>query len=329
MDLEKYKEEIGEFVRKARKEKGISLQQFTERYNIVAENTLIDLEKGRKVPKQEILDLVLNAIDKDMQDVWDEVGKDIQICLNDDLSKIDTLVLAYKYKEAKIIYDKLIKDKYYDSDNPRNKQSMAYYEGVFVSKIDKKPAQALKILKEGLSRRRPGLFCLIGKNGKKLNIDKINYDNLKVTGLSYIDYRMLSSIANIQFELGFYEDSIELSYSIVSSLNTEQVDMFLRHRLLDLIYFNFSTHLMDVKRYEEALEICNLGIALSKKIKVTRFLADLYSNKAEILSYQKNREEAHHYFKLAVGQFIRDDEPKMANKVKRGALDVHDIVIDI
>ena len=79
MELHRYRKEIGALVRKFREEAGLTLQELInkerEDYALVSENTLLDLEKGKKIPKQEILDAILNALGITMQDLLLEVKK--------------------------------------------------------------------------------------------------------------------------------------------------------------------------------------------------------------------------------------------------------------
>ena len=331
MEFNDRKKEIGAAVRKFRKEKGLSQKQLIyargEKYPVLSENALIAIEKGKTLPKQETLDIVLSILDKTMSDLLEEIDREAKVSFNNAIENISLLVSNHKYSEANILLMSLKEDEIvYNKVDPANRQIVGFYEGVFAYKLHKDPTQALKILKEELAIRRPAVFS---KKKKELDIDRIDNDKLAKESLSFIDYRMLSSISNIKFDIGLYDESVEILYSVIKSLNTKLVAKSVKDNMLNMIYFNLSNNLKKLKRYSEALEVCDLGIVLCKVIKTTKTLGELYSNKGEIYGYLKDIEKAHHFYKLSCDQFIRDDEPEKLEITRNGALEVHGISVDI
>lgn len=88
-----------------------------------------------------------------------------------------------------------------------------------------------------------------------------------------------------------------------------------------------TNHLLDLGQHDKVLEICQLGIDVRKRNKVSTFLGELYSNMGEAYGQKKDKEKAHHFYQLAVMEFERYDELAKAQKTRNWALEVDGITV--
>lgn len=71
--------------------------------------------------------------------------------------------------------------------------------------------------------------------------------------------------------MGYEQEAIALQRDIILSLQLRTVPIRTQQAMLKLLYFNLSSHLIDIKLYDQAMIACDLGIELHIRAKSTEF----------------------------------------------------------
>ena len=320
MNFDNYRKELGAFIRKTRQEQGLSLQQLIRKKDplrpAVSENTLRGVEDATTNAKQETITIIFDLLGKTMGDFAYALENESKVKFANDTKLINDLIRAGQYQQAKEQYLKLKEETYCNLQDTRVQQLFASYEGVFLDRLEGEQEQALNTLLKGLLLRRPELFI---KRKRKITLE-LDIAAIEKIALERVDYRMLVNIASIQFSVGQREMAVELQESVITSLNFQLILIELREEMLSWVYFNLSNHLLELGMYGRALVICQQGVDVHKKNKTSRYLGELYSNMGEVYGKKNDKKRAHNHYKLAVEQFVRDNELDKAEITKNGRL---------
>jgi transcriptional regulator with XRE-family HTH domain len=326
MDLEKYRVEIGKFFKNRRHDMELTQLEVVgvNDDKIMSNNALSEIEKGKRIPKRETLELLLLRLKTSYEEFEYEIYKETKVRLSNDIKEIGDLLLNYRIVEAKAMYYELQTRPYYNNQNPKNEQIFTFFEGAFLYGIDKEPHKAIKMISKGLHIRRPKIFKAYNEDNIQ---NEFNFKYIENTALYGIDYRMLNMIAIIMSGFKWYKEAVDLQESIIKSVKNTVININIKNEVLTAVYYNISNDLRDLKEYRKALMFCELGIDLCIKRKTTTVLGQLYSNKGEINGYLGDLKKAHYYFKLSYNQFIINKEPKLAERTKQGALKLFNLEI--
>ncbi|MCL2222651.1 MAG: helix-turn-helix transcriptional regulator [Oscillospiraceae bacterium] len=276
MDLEKYKAQVGRFIKKTRKSKKMSQMKLItdERgFQIVSEKTLIEIEKGRKTPRPDTLDLLLSRLGKSMLDILADFEDDDLLHFENRVQEIRSLLNAKKYEQANSCYKQLESEDWYDRGNPKISQALLYLKAIIYGDLHRDPDLSLDTLLQSLEQTRPlALRSIAGQS-------PLDETYIRATVFSKREYLILVNISVCYADKNELEAAIRICNLIIASITSGSVEIDMREYILNHAYFIFAVTLLELGRYNESLEASNQGIELCEKNQTVQNLGCLYFHK--------------------------------------------------
>jgi len=280
MDLEKYKAQVGKFIKETRKAQNMSQKKLITDKNghqIISEKTLIEIEKGRKAARLDTLHLLLEKLGKSMLDVLVLFEDNNQLRFENRVWEIRSLIREDKLDKANLYYEQLESEDWYDRGNPKIIQSLLYLKAVIYGDLYEEPDLSLELLQKSLKQTRPLIFCAEAGTAQ---LDKAY---IEATVMTEKEYLLLLNIGIYHSDMQDLEVSVRICNMIITSINSELVEADMRDSVLTNVYYILSDSLLGLKRYNESLTVSNQGIKLCEKIQTTRNLGWLYFTKGAAL----------------------------------------------
>ena len=272
MDLEKYKVEVGRFIKETRQSQKISQKRLITDENghqIISEKTLIEIEKGRKTPRPDTLNLLLQKLNKDMLDVLFLFEDNNRLRFENRVCEIRSLINEEKCEQANLYYKQLEAEDWYDRKNPKISQALLYLKGCIYGDLYKEADLSLELFQKSLKQTRPLIF--------HPETGQIQLDDS--TALTKIEYILLINIGIHYGDKDEMENAVRIFNIIIASVTSDAVDIEMRDSILNQVYFLLSDGLLNLERYHDALAIINQGIALCEKTQIAQNLGYLHYNK--------------------------------------------------
>jgi len=276
MDLEKYKAQVGNFIKETRQAQKMSQKQLITDENghqIISEKTLIEIEKGRKVPRPDTLSLLLSKLGKSILDVLVLFEGNEQLHFENRVWEIRSLLRENTLDKANLYYEQLEAEDWYDRKNPKVIQALLYLKGALYHELYREPDLALEALGKGLEQTRPLIFR---SRAGSLKLDEAY---IEATSLTKMEYLLLLNIGILYADTDELEDAVRICRIIITSITGGLVELEMRDYILSHVYYILSDSLLGLKRYQESLTISNQGIELFEKVQTAKHLGWLYFNK--------------------------------------------------
>ncbi|QSX05326.1 helix-turn-helix transcriptional regulator [Sedimentibacter sp. zth1] len=252
---------IGEVLRKHRVELGISQEDLCT--GICSVPTLSRIENGVRVPSKSHFDALMQRMGQsgEMYDAY--IGtQDFEI--HETKFKIRSAIIACNYELASEL---LIKLKKLNNENDNNdnisKQFIMYIEVILKAKgvYDK---YSLKVLEDAIRLTMPSY----GKT-------KI-YERL----LTFDEITILNNIGNAYGLIGKTKKSIKTLYELKKFMDKKYINSEEKVRTYPMVLYNLSKWLGLDNRFEECIEICDIGIVIAAESSKMQLLSKLLYNKA-------------------------------------------------
>ena len=109
--------------------------------------------------------------------------------------------------------------------------------------------------------------------------------------LSYDEILIINSIAICYGDLGEYDEAIRLLYALKRHYDNHMVNQEEIMRTQLLVLYNLSKYLGCASRFDECIEICDLGIRISRETKKCSQLDKMLYNKAWALIHRGRTED--------------------------------------
>lgn len=129
-----------------------------------------------------------------------------------------------------------------------------------------------------------------------LQVTKPNYkcEEEKIKGLlTYNEIVIITNIANNYAEVGNNEKALNILLELKEYMETHVLDERERMKKYQMVVFDISNVLLAEKRYDEAIEMCDLGIEKSKKNNRLRLFPYFLANKGFALLGKGEEEQAY------------------------------------
>lgn len=284
---------IGEIIKIRRKELGLTQEELCE--GICEPSTISRLESGKHVPTKNKLDALLQRLDLPGDRYYALLSKN-ELEISNLQSKIISCDVSNNKREGLQYLEKL-EELVLDDDHLMK-------QFILRSKI------ALGYLKEGkicrytFEERKNILFEAIYLTVPKFDIEEIN-DNFYTVE----EIKIINQIALNYSDAGQNKTAIDIYNQLLKYIKKHLMNLKESNGLLILIAYNYSRSLYFEKRYEESIDIANLGLETSIQERCSSYLGGFLSVLGHAFYVEGKLEESKKYFyqSFYIYTVLRDD----------------------
>ncbi len=248
---------IHEVIRNARLEKGIKQVELCQ--GICEPETLSRIEMGKENPSKQNYRQISERLDLSRE--WNSSFIDTEDFELFELKKeIEGLISLRKYKEAQQLFDKLTPK--LDKAKIKNKQYLGFIDTVLKRRTgDISDCEAEKQMTELLKLTWHGGLNVSGRRD-----------------LSRHEVYILNNIAILKKAKGDIDRAIEISKGVINNFCRSKYGFKKRYTSIAVIIRNLTSHLEENDQLEEALELCEKGLAFELECghcgQISKFLAN-------------------------------------------------------
>lgn len=267
---------IGEVIKRKRKELGLTQEELCE--GICEPSTISRIESGKQVPAKNKLDALLQRLDLPGDRYYALLSRNeleisnLQsqiISCNVAKNKRDGLQYLEKLEEIVSEDDHLIRQFIL-----RSKIAFGYLDGENLRPYTYEEKE--KVLFEALYLTVP-----------KFDIDEINNNFYTVE-----EIKIINQIALNYSDAGQNKTAIDIYHQLLKYIKKHLMNLKESNGLLILIAYNYSRSLYFEKRYEESIDIANLGLEASRQERCFSCLGGLLSVLGHALYVEGKLEES-------------------------------------
>lgn len=285
--------EIGNFIRDTRMERGYSQEELC--YGICSTGNLSKIENGIRMPNRRTIEALMQRLG--CEDVF------LQFTSKEEM---------YQEKLCKEIVRKLS-----DKDFDGLEEILEEFESV-ISEGDILNSQYCRFTKAMIDQER-GVpeEEVIRELEEALQMTKPKYmkEGLNPAGLlTYNEIVILTNIANNYAGID-NQKAIEILLDLKKYMDTHILDGQERIQKYQIIIFNLSNILVDEKRYDEAIEMCDLGIENSKSSNRLRLFPYFLANKGFALLGKGETEAARRQLRKSYHMWEAMDNEKECRRL--------------
>ncbi len=249
---------IGEVIRKRRNLLGISQEELA--YGICSVPTLSRVENGERVPSKANFDALMQRMGQSGE-MYDAYIGDNDFEVHEKKFYIRQAIINNRIEEARAILKEL--KTLVDNDDNLTNQFIKYAE-VVTRKSQMSSAEILSELEEAIK------------------ITQSKYGKVKINNclLTFDEITILNIIANAYGSIGNNRKAINMFYELKDYMDSKYINSEEIARTYPMILYNLSKWLGLEGRYDECIEICDIGIKISVDSGKMAALAKLLYNKA-------------------------------------------------
>lgn len=285
--------EIGSFIRELRIERGYSQEELC--YGICSTGNLSKIENGVRMPNRKTIEALLQRLG--CEDVFLQFSSREEMHQERLCEKIvgrladkdfDGLEEALNEFEASISEGDIL-----------NSQYCRFTKAMIDQEKGSSREEVIEELEEALKMTKPG-YTKEGFDLKGL--------------LTYNEIVILINIANAYAKKD-NEKAIEILVGLKQYMDTHILDGQERIKKYQIIIFNLSDILVDEKRYDEAIELCDLGIENSKENNRLRLFPYFLANKGFALLGKGEEQKAQEQLRKAYHMWDAMDNEKECQRL--------------
>ncbi len=268
--------EIGSFIHDLRLERGYSQEELC--YGICSTGNLSKIENGIRMPNRKTIEALMQRLGR--EDVFLQFSSKEEMHQEELCQKIveklsgkdfDGLEAMVKEFEETISEDDVLNSQYYR------------FTKTMINQEKGMPAEeVIRELEDILRMTKPG-YTVEGEAPDGL--------------LTYTEIIILINIANNYMNRD-NDKAIEILSGLKKYMDTHILDMQERIKKYQVIIYNLSNLLIEEKRYDEAVEMCDLGIEDSKINNRLLLFPYFFLNKGFALLGKNEREQAEKQLKM-------------------------------
>ncbi len=249
---------IGEIIRKQRNLLGISQEELA--YGICSVPTLSRIENGDRVPNKANFDALMQRMGQSGE-MYDAYIGDNDLDIHEKKFYIRQAIMCGSLENAKILLDSLT--------NIMQKNDTLTIQFV----------QYMEVLTESLEINSEAQIKKL-ENAIKITVPKYGQVKLCDCLLTFDDITIINNIANAYGNIKNYRKAINLFYELKEYIDTRYINSEEIMRTYPLLLYNLSKWLGLEGRYDECIEICDIGIKLISESGRSKLLGKLLYNKA-------------------------------------------------
>lgn len=267
---------IGEVIKRKRKELGLTQEELCE--GICEPSTISRIESGKQVPAKNKLDALLQRLDLPGDRYYALLSKNELEISNLQSQIISCNVSNNKQEEQQCL--KKLEEIVSEDDHLvrqfilRSKIAFGYLDGENLRPYTYEEKE--KVLFEALYLTVP-----------KFDIDEINNNFYTVE-----EIKIINQIALNYSDAGQNKTAIDIYHQLLKYIKKHLMNLKESNGLLILIAYNYSRSLYFEKRYEESIDIANLGLEASRQERCFSCLGGLLSVLGHALYVEGKLEES-------------------------------------
>lgn len=177
-----------------------------------------------------------------------------------------------------------------------------------------KPQEAMEMLLTAISMTIPGFR---------------EAEDIRKRLLTFDEITILNSIALLYAQMGERSRALKLWFGLKEYMEVHVIDEEAKARKYPMLLYNMTVHLGEEKRYEEAFQLCGLGIEFCIKHNKLVVLPFLMNNKACAAAELGRIEEARRFFTQAVVLFEICQKKSIVEEIKTEAKRRYNLEIQI
>lgn len=320
ISVQKDSQKIGEVLKQLRLQLGLTQAEVAQENSlnyICTERHLRKIEKGVVSPSATILNQLLMILGVSLEEFTHLVYGQNHVNFTNSFEAVWSLFYDENYVEAQNGLDRL-KDNFQYDKTVQHFQSVLLCEAVLLKRLSKDLQGCLEVSKKSLCMTSP---MVLDKHGA------VVASVIAGKTFSKNEYRLINVIANAKLAFGQPREAIDIFKALLLSLNLKDVNHDIKKEVMPSVFFNLSNTLSHQNIHEEALKVCEDGIAFCTTVKSFKAIGKLHYNKARELFYMSNHGEAEKSFNLSYNTFLCHNDLTNANHVKKIAKDKFDITI--
>lgn len=296
---------IGQVIRRYRKELRISQEKLSEGICSVA--TLSRIESGERLPNKANFDALMQRMGQSSI-MYDAYISKLEFDLYELKFHIRQLISKEDFDNAAILLQQL------EVLEPQ------IYENVLFK-------QFILHVRTLIEAKGELTMMSLAKLEDAIRLTLKNYGDTKIFNylLTYEEIVILNNIACVHGENGDKRRAIQMLFQLKEYMEEKYINSEEKINIFPTIIYNLSKYLRLVGRFEECIELCNMGIEQLRKYGSMKYLALLLYNKAWCMvkiddpnrdECKKNLIEAYY-----IEQFMGTEQ--RAEIIKKFALEIH------
>lgn len=247
---------FGPLIKQRREELGYSQEDLAD--GICSVPTLSRIENGERLPSKQHSEMLLQRLGYSDSIIINYVDEKT-LKLHELKYSIRHAVMCGKLKQARSLLEQFVSMS--PCDDPISRQFVILVQTILSDS---------KNIQEKLDALLTAL---------QLTCPKFNQKELPII-LSYEEIILVNDIAVYQAESGQLDSGISLLYQLKMNYERHMVNQEETLRTQLMVLYNLSKYLGKAERYDECIEICDLGIRISRETKKCTQLDKLLYNKA-------------------------------------------------
>ncbi|MCL2500013.1 MAG: transcriptional regulator [Defluviitaleaceae bacterium] len=176
-----------------------------------------------------------------------------------------------------------------------------------------------------IKKENPGRILTLIRKGLEITIPHFHEKYVGDYLLTSNDIELINQMTVVYWENGQRNDAINLMTSLVRNIDENCADPRYRGRNLPTLLYNLTSYLHEVGRYEDAIPLCDKGIAVCLETFALFTLPQLISNKACCLLDMGDKDESLRLYRQALVLFDvykRFDYKEMTRDYVKKALNI-------
>ncbi|MCL1948801.1 MAG: helix-turn-helix transcriptional regulator [Turicibacter sp.] len=288
---------IGEFIRKTRKQLGITQEELAEPY--MDRSHISKIERGVVTPDYGTLKVLLERLGVTEQHLGDFFISDEEARIQECFSLLDGLIVRGEFQAAKSQLEEL-------KSIPSVEQKGFYRQKLLLS-------EGIIILQTG-----ENLDAAYARLQEAMRISVLNFDESRIEDylLTKNDVLVINNIVVYHTLMNNREKSVEILYRLKKNFDTRFVDVQSKGAMYTLLLANLTYLLEELERYQEAVELCDLGKKVCLGLGKAEMLPSFVAIKANCLYELGNEELAQQMFKQAYYGFELQERFAERNTIK-------------
>ncbi|MDF2540644.1 MAG: transcriptional regulator [Herbinix sp.] len=291
---------IGDIMRRTREELGITQESLC--YGICAVSTLSKIENGAQMPSRNTFEALMQRMGK-TGDMYTSFVSEKEYLNSEMKYKIQLHLSDGKFEEASILLDEF--EKVFDLNDKLNRQFVTHSRAGILFGTSKEYEKIKELFEQAIT----------------ITIPDFNIKQLYRFYLSSDEISIINSIAVIHDLLDNRRKAIEMLYSLKEYMDEKHVSLVEKAKTYPMILYNLSKWLGRERRYEESIEISDIGQNACIEYGKMRLLPNIIFNKAWCLNKLGQQEDSKPFLRMAYYTFLAMNKEGEANQIKKYMLD--------